>query len=132
MLKIIDVKTNQRIELIDITSRVNDLILKSAVKNGLCSLFVPHTTAGITINENADPSVKVDIINKFNSLIPANDNYTHIEGNSDSHIKSTIVGQTTNLIIDNSRIVLGTWQGIFFCEFDGPRNRKVYIKLING
>ena len=132
MLKILDVKTTQRVELIDITSRVSDLILKSAVKNGLCSLFVPHTTAGITINENADPSVKVDIINKFNSLIPANDNYTHIEGNSDSHIKSTIVGQTTNLIIDNSRIVLGTWQGIFFCEFDGPRNRKVYIKLING
>ncbi len=132
MLKILDVKTTQRVELIDITSRVNDLILKSAVKNGLCSLFVPHTTAGITINENADPSVKVDITGKFNSLIPAHDNYTHIEGNADSHIKSTITGQTTNLIIDNSMIVLGTWQGIFFCEFDGPRNRKVYIKIING
>ena len=132
MLKILDIKTTQRVELLDITSMVNDLILKSAVKNGLCSLFVPHTTAGVTINENADPSVKVDITEKFNSLIPAHDNYTHIEGNADSHIKSTIVGQTTNLIIDNSRIVIGTWQGIFFCEFDGPRNRKIYVKIING
>ena len=127
-----NINTSLKTELVDITQRVQKVATESKIKEGVVFIFVPHTTAGITINENADPSVKVDITGKFNSLIPAHDNYTHIEGNADSHIKSTIVGQTTNLIIDNSRIVLGTWQGIFFCEFDGPRNRKVYIKLING
>ena len=130
MFNVLDVKTSRRIEMIDITLKINSLLLKAGIKNGACLLFVPHTTAGITINENADPSVEADIIHKLDSLIPAHSGYTHAEGNSDSHIKSTVVGQSVNLIIDGGRIVLGTWQGIFFCEFDGPRDRKLYIKFI--
>ena len=130
MFKTLDIKTSHRVELIDVTAKVNSLIYESGIKDGICCLFTPHTTAGVTINENADPSVKVDIAYKLNSLIPAHNHYTHVEGNADSHIKSTIVGQSINLIIDGGIAVLGTWQGIFFCEFDGPRSRKLYIKLI--
>lgn len=132
MLKVLNVRTSHRVDLIDITSKIENLVSESNITEGICCLFVPHTTAGITVNENADPSVKVDIAYKLNSLVPAGDKYTHTEGNADSHIKSTITGSSINLIIENGRLVLGTWQGIYFCEFDGPRNRKVYIKFIKS
>ena len=130
MIKILNIKTSHRVELVDITAKVNSLISESGIKDGICCLFTPHTTAGVTINENADPSVRVDIAYKLNSLIPAHDHYTHTEGNADSHIKSSIIGSNINLIIDSGKLILGTWQGIFFCEFDGPRSRKLYVKLM--
>ena len=131
-MKILEIKTSQRIEFVDITDQISSLISSLKIKEGICCLFVPHTTAGITINENADPSVISDISYKLNQLIPPGDNCAHMEGNSDSHIKSSIIGPAINLIIENYRLVLGTWQGIFFCEFDGPRNRKMYIKIVKS
>jgi secondary thiamine-phosphate synthase enzyme len=130
MLETIKVTSAKRIEFIDITGKITNIIYKSGIKEGHCIILVPHTTAGVTINENADPDVTFDIMSKISKLIPQNENYAHIEGNSDAHIKSSLFGQTLNLIIDNGNIVLGTWQGIYFCEFDGPRNRKVHIKII--
>jgi secondary thiamine-phosphate synthase enzyme len=132
MFKSLIVKTSRRIEMIDITKNIEDIIISSNVKKGICCLFVPHTTAGITINENADPTVQLDINSKLSRLVPVDENYSHLEGNSDSHIKSVLVGQSINIIIDGGKPVLGTWQGIYFCEFDGPRNRKLFIKLIEG
>lgn len=132
MFESIGVKTSSRIEMIDITDKIAGHISKQNIKSGICCLFVPHTTAGITINENADFTVQLDINSKLSDLIIADDNYSHLEGNSDSHIKTTVVGSSLNIIIDNGRLVLGTWQGIYFCEFDGPRNRNLYIKLIEG
>jgi len=130
MLETIEIKSSKRIEFIDITDKINGIIAASKIKEGICFLNVPHTTAGITINENADSSVVYDILTKTNQLIPENNNYTHFEGNSDSHIKSSLFGQSLSIIIENNRALLGTWQGVFFCEFDGPRNRKVYIKIL--
>ena len=130
MFEIIDVKASQRMELVDITGKVKKIISDAGIQSGICCLSVPHTTAGITLNENADPTVKFDISSKLSSLIPAGEEYSHIEGNSDSHIKSSIMGQTLNLIIEDGSIMLGTWPGLYFCEFDGPRNRKLYIKVI--
>ena len=132
MFETINIKTSSRIELVDVTNKIASLISRQNISSGICCLFVPHTTAGITINENADPTVQLDINSKLNELIPAGNNYSHLEGNSDSHIKSTVVGSSLNIIIDNGKLVFGTWQGIYFCEFDGPRNRKLYIKLIKG
>jgi secondary thiamine-phosphate synthase enzyme len=132
MFESLNIKTSSRIEMVDITERIANLITRHNINSGICCLFVPHTTAGITINENADSSVQRDINSKLSNLIPAGDNYSHLEGNSDSHIKSTVVGSSLNIIIDKGRPVLGTWQGIYFCEFDGPRNRNLYIKLIEG
>jgi len=132
MFESIGVKTSSRIEMIDITDRITEYISRQNIKSGICCLFVPHTTAGITINENADFAVRLDINSKLSELIIADENYSHLEGNSDSHIKTTVVGSSLNIIIDNSRLVLGNWQSIFFCEFDGPRNRNLYIKLIEG
>lgn len=132
MFEFIDVKTYQRIEMVDITERLKRIISKASIESGICYLSVPHTTAGIMVNENADPSVKFDISSKLSKLIPAGEDYSHLEGNSDSHIKSSIIGTTLNLIIEDGSLVLGTWQGIYFCEFDGPRNRTLYIKIIKG
>jgi secondary thiamine-phosphate synthase enzyme len=132
MFESLNIKTSSRIEMVDITERIANLITRHNINSGICCLFVPHTTAGITINENADSSVQRDINSKLSDLVPAGDNYSHLEGNSDSHIKSTVVGSSLNIIIDKGRPVLGTWQGIYFCEFDGPRNRNLYIKLIEG
>lgn len=129
MLKSINVKTKTRTEFIDITSEVEKIINGSNVKNGVCYLYVPHTTAGITINEGADPSVVKDIQTTLNRLVPNNLNYSHTEGNSDAHIKSTLVGVSKVVPIDNGRLALGTWQSIFFCEFDGARNRTVIVKI---
>lgn len=129
MLEKLEIKTNKQIELIDITRRVKEVIGKSGVKSGICVVFVPHTTAGITINENADPDVVKDIIDTINKIVPFDAAYRHIEGNSPGHIKSSLFSSSLTLIIENGAI-LGTWQGIFFCEFDGPRTRKAFVKVI--
>ena len=126
----VSVKSTTRSEMIDITHFVQDEVLRSGTKEGICIVYVPHTTAGITINEGADPSVCEDIISKLTRLVPKNENYRHIEGNSDSHIKASLMGSSVTVIIENNSLVLGTWQKIFFCEFDGPRSRSVYIKIL--
>ncbi|MDY7036161.1 MAG: secondary thiamine-phosphate synthase enzyme YjbQ [Thermodesulfobacteriota bacterium] len=125
----INVKTRTRNELVDITSSVQKEVSKIRPENGICIIFVPHTTAGITINEGADPAVCRDIISTLNDLVPAKAGYLHMEGNADSHIKASLMGSSISVIVENGRLVLGTWQKIFFCEFDGPRARKVHIKF---
>jgi secondary thiamine-phosphate synthase enzyme len=124
------VKTSSRTEMIDITRSVQEAVKKSKVVDGICMIFVPHTTAAVTINENADPSVSHDILMELNKIVPFEDHYRHTEGNSPAHIKASLVGPSLTVLIESGKIILGTWQGIFFCEFDGPRNRKVYIKVI--
>jgi secondary thiamine-phosphate synthase enzyme len=124
------ISSSKRIEMIDITARVQEIVSNSKIKDGIIFLFVPHTTAGITINENADASVQKDIINKLNQIVPENDDYLHQEGNSDSHIKASLFSNENFIFIENGRLKLGTWQGIYFCEFDGPRKRKVFYKII--
>jgi secondary thiamine-phosphate synthase enzyme len=130
MIKELSVRTSSRVELIDITDLVQDVISKSGIKSGLCCVYVPHTTAGITINENADPSVRKDIIKELNKIIPLEDNYSHLEGNAAAHIKASLVGFSQNIFFEEKRLILGTWQGIYFCEFDGPRSRRIYVKII--
>ena len=125
----LSINTKKRSEFIDITSKIESLVKDSKIEQGICILFCPHTTAGLTINENADPSVKKDIINHLQELVPQGKGYSHLEGNSDSHIKASLMGSSLNIIIKNNRLVLGTWQGIYFCEFDGPRNREVYVYI---
>jgi secondary thiamine-phosphate synthase enzyme len=128
----ITVKTSSKIEMIDITRQVQDIVQHSKVTHGICIVFVPHTTAAITINENADPAVCKDIIGELSKIIPLEDNYRHIEGNSAAHIKATLTGSSQTVIIEKGELQLGTWQSLFFCEYDGPLNRKAYIKVING
>ena len=125
----ISVKTRSRIDMVDITASVQKELSKAGVDDGFCVVYVPHTTAGVTINEGADPAVCHDIITKLNEMVPPNAGYRHMEGNSDSHIKASIMGSSVTVMIENNRLVLGTWQKIFFCEFDGPRSRKVYVKM---
>jgi secondary thiamine-phosphate synthase enzyme len=129
---ILSVKTSSKTELSDITSKINKLVKASGVSEGLCMLYVPHTTAGITINESADPSVRSDILMVLNQVIPWDANYKHLEGNSPAHVKSTLVGASELVAIENSALVLGTWQGLFFCEFDGPRTRKVHVRILEA
>lgn len=124
----INVKTSSRIEMVDITSSVQREISKAGVEDGLCLVYVPHTTAGITINEGADPAVCRDILDKLNELVPPGLGYRHTEGNADSHIKASLMGSSVSVIVEDGRLVLGAWQKIFFCEFDGPRSRRAYIK----
>ena len=124
------VETHQREEMLDITHLVQKAVSDSGHDTGMVYCFVPHTTAGITINENADPDVKRDILYKLNKEIPQSDNYHHSEGNADAHIKASLMGFSQQVLFENKRLVLGTWQGIYFCEFDGPRRRKVLIKVI--
>ena len=128
---ILSVKTSSKTELIDITSKVAKWVKDSGVSEGLCMLYVPHTTAAVTINESADPSVRGDIMMVLNQIIPWDANYKHLEGNSPAHIKSTLVGASELVAIENGSLVLGTWQGLFFCEFDGPRTRKVHVRIID-
>jgi secondary thiamine-phosphate synthase enzyme len=128
----ISVKTNSRTELIDLTTKVQAVVNKAKVKDGVCFLFCPHTTAGLTINENADPSVQQDIVNTLSRVIPQGRDYTHSEGNSDSHIKSSLLGSSLSIFIETGELCLGTWQGIYFCESDGPRQREVWIKLVGS
>lgn len=130
MLYTESVKTGRRNEFVDVTSVVADRIKKSGVKSGLCVVYVPHTTAAVTINENADPSVKADILSQLEKLVPYGAGYSHMEGNADSHIKASTIGPSVQIIIEGGKPVLGTWQGIFFCEFDGPRSRRLHIKII--
>ncbi len=128
-MKQINVSTRSRTELVDITSQVQGVVAESGVRDGVCHVYVPHTTAGVTINENADPSVREDILMELNKTIPLQDNYKHLEGNAAAHIKATIVGSSETVLVEGGRLVLGTWQGLFFCEFDGPRSRRVLIKI---
>jgi len=128
-VKQINVSTRSRTELVDITSQVQGVVGESGVRDGVCHVYVPHTTAGVTINENADPSVREDILMELNKTIPLQDNYKHLEGNAAAHIKATIVGSSETVLVEGGRLVLGTWQGLFFCEFDGPRSRRVLIKI---
>lgn len=125
----ITVKSKSRTEFIDITSDIQRAVASSGVLQGHCLVYVPHTTAAVTINENADPSVPVDILSILNSIITWEADYRHLEGNSAAHVKSTLVGATEWIPIESGRLVLGTWQGIFFCEFDGPRTRKVHVSF---
>ncbi len=126
----ISVRTSRRIDLVDITEQVQAIVSKNKIKEGICFIFAPHTTAGLTINENADPSVKRDILNTLNKLAPAGAGYSHTEGNADAHIKSSILGQSLSVFIKDNQLCLGTWQGIFFAEGDGPRQREVWIKIV--
>ena len=130
MLKHLTVKTRSRTELVNITDEVKDLVRATNISNGLCYLAVLHTTAGITVNEGADPAVQRDIAFFLNKLVPQDPYFTHSEGNSDAHIKSSLVGTSLTLIIDNARLVLGTWQAVYLCEFDGPRERKIALKIV--
>jgi len=132
MRKEISVATRATSELIDITKSVQAAVTSSKVESGLCLLYVPHTTCAICINENADPTVKTDIIRTLQALIPRDGDYDHAEGNSDAHVKSSIMGSSRFLFIESCRLVLGTWQGIYLCEFDGPRSRKVSLKIIDA
>lgn len=129
MVKYVTIKSRTRSELINITDQVQEMVRSAKVNNGICYLFVMHTTAGITVNEGADPAVQRDIINFLNKLVPNDPYFTHAEGNSDAHIKSALVGASQHIFINNSRLVLGTWQAIYFCEFDGPRERKIAVKI---
>lgn len=131
-MKLINLKSLKREEFIDITHLVSKEVEEAKIKNGVCILSSLHTTAGLTINENSDPSVVKDILATFKKMVPNDAKYSHSEGNSDAHIKTSLTGTSLNLIIRNGELVLGTWQGIYFCEFDGPRSRKVVIQLING
>jgi len=126
----ISLKSRSRNEFVNITQEVQNVVNKSGIKDGICHIFVPHTTAGVTINEAADPDVVEDIQRQLDKIAPADGNYRHAEGNSDAHIKASITGSSQAVFIENGRLRLGTWQGIFFCEFDGPRNRKVWVKIM--
>lgn len=131
MVRYINVKSRTRTEFIDITDKVQEVLKETGIVSGVCFLFVPHTTAGITINEGADPSVQRDIQTLLNKLVPFEGDYHHREGNSSAHIKASVIGISQQVLIEEGRLVLGTWQSVFFCEFDGPRHRRVALKFIS-
>jgi secondary thiamine-phosphate synthase enzyme len=126
------IRTHSRTEFLDITEKVHEIVQGSKIQSGMAVVFIPHTTAAVTINENADPSVQHDILADLNRLVPLSGPYQHTEGNSAAHIKSSLVGPSEMVIIDKGHLALGTWQGLYFCEFDGPRTRKVWVKIIPG
>jgi secondary thiamine-phosphate synthase enzyme len=130
MVEKLHVKTSAKTELVDITGSIQGVVQKTGVKDGVCFVFVPHTTAAVTINENADPSVPKDILMELNKIVPFQDRYQHGEGNSAAHIKASLMGFSQVVFVESGRLVLGTWQGLFFCEFDGPRTREVYVKVV--
>jgi secondary thiamine-phosphate synthase enzyme len=130
MFETLTVRTGGRTEFLDLTGRIQAAVQESGVQEGLCHLFVPHTTAAVTINENADPSVKADILLVLNKIISDREPYRHSEGNSPAHIKASLIGPQLTLLVSGGRLVLGTWQGIYFCEFDGPRNRRLHVKVV--
>jgi secondary thiamine-phosphate synthase enzyme len=130
MIRYINVKSNRKSEFIDITGKVEEELKDTGIKNGICYLYVPHTTAAVTINEGADPSVKTDILNTLERLVPKDANYRHLEGNSDAHVKSSVVGVSLYVPVEDGKLVLGTWQSVYFCEFDGPRHRRVALKAV--
>jgi secondary thiamine-phosphate synthase enzyme len=131
-MKTITIRTRERCQLVDITSEVKAAVRESQVQSGLCVVFCPHTTGAITINENADPDVVRDLVMAFEKVAPPDWPYRHGEGNSDAHLKSALVGASEHLLIEGGALVLGTWQGIYFCEFDGPRSRQVHIQVLRG
>lgn len=131
MIQTFQVKTTTQTEFIEITHSVQEAVQKTGMRDGICLIFIPHTTAAVTINENADPSVVQDIVMELNKIVPFKDQYRHMEGNSPAHIKASLVGCSEIVFVESGKLVLGTWQGIFFCEFDGPRNRKVHVKMIS-
>jgi secondary thiamine-phosphate synthase enzyme len=130
MLYPVEISTHARTELVDITDEIRKAIKKSGVKSGTCIIYIPHTTAAVTINENYDPSVCEDIVVTLNRLVPHNTRYSHTEGNADAHIKAAIIGSTRTVFFEDGKILFGTWQGIFFCEFDGPRRRRILVKIL--
>ena len=129
---ILSVKTRSKTEFIDITSDIKSVVKQAGIDQGICMLYVPHTTAGITINESADPSVQSDVLMVLNQMVPWDADYRHLEGNSPAHVKSSLVGPSELIAIEDGALVFGTWQGIFFCEFDGPRNRKVHVRIMEA
>ena len=132
MLYRIRVNTRARVEFQDITPRIKDTVESSDIQSGVCHVFVPHTTAGITINEHADPSVVEDITAQLEAIIPQHNNYRHLEGNAPAHIKASLIENSETLLVESGNLVLGTWQGIFLCEFDGPRNRTILVQVMPG
>ncbi|MCD6117101.1 YjbQ family protein [bacterium] len=132
MIQKLSINTTARTQLLNVTNLIEDVLDKSGVKEGLCILWVPHTTAGVTINENADPDVVRDILSETEKMIPFEHGYLHREGNSAAHIKSSLFGPSLTLIVSEARLVLGTWQSVYFCEFDGPRNRRMIVKIIEA
>ncbi|MFH0914357.1 MAG: secondary thiamine-phosphate synthase enzyme YjbQ [Chloroflexota bacterium] len=130
MIPRLAIKTRSKVEFLDITSRIREAVSASKAESGVCYLFVPHTTAAITVNEHADPSVTDDITRQLETIAPEHLNYLHSEGNAPAHVKASLVGSSLNLFIDKGELVLGTWQGVFFCEFDGPRSRDLLVKVV--
>ena len=128
-MKTLDIRTNAREEMIDLTPEIEASVAASGVENGLCTVFVPHTTAGITVNENADPDVREDLLAALRRAVPDDIPYMHGEGNSPAHVKASLVGSSITVIVEGGRLRLGTWQGIHLCEFDGPRSRKVWLRI---
>jgi len=130
-MKKLNIRTGKKNEIIDLTDDIKRLVDSSGIKSGICMVFCPHTTAGLTINEVYDPSVKTDLLFSLEKMSPVYKEFRHAEGNSDAHVKSSIIGCSLNLVINDEKLVLGQWQGLFFVEFDGPRNREVFVKLIS-
>jgi secondary thiamine-phosphate synthase enzyme len=128
----LSIKTNAQTEMIDVTSLVARQVSEGGVQDGLCMVFVPHTTAAVTINESADPAVRQDILMVLNRIVPWKAAYRHMEGNSPAHLKTSIIGSSETIAVEAGRLVLGTWQGIFLCEFDGPRTRKLDVRLFQA
>lgn len=128
----IEVRTGRHTEMQDITGAVQKIVTDAGIKDGICTIFIPHTTAAVTINENADPDVVRDFTMEIDKIVPWEDGYHHMEGNSAAHLKSSMIGFSEQVLIEDGRLVLGTWQGIYFCEYDGPRRRKVYVKIMEG
>ncbi len=131
-MKTFKVKTHSRAEFVDVTGTVQHAVAQSGVSDGLCYVYVPHTTAGITINESADPAVQADILDKLEELAPRSHRYRHLEGNADSHIKASLMGSSAMIPIESGRLTLGTWQAIYFCEFDGPRSRSLLVQVVSS
>ena len=126
------VRTTSHTQMVDITGQVQKIVTESGVRDGFCVVFVPHTTAAVTINENADPDVQTDFMKEINKIVPWEDGYRHMEGNSAAHLKSSMMGFSETIIIEQGRLLLGTWQGIYFLEYDGARSRRVYVKIMEG
>jgi secondary thiamine-phosphate synthase enzyme len=132
MIHTLSVRTSRRLEMVDLTGQIQELVRQSGVEEGVCHVFAAHTTAGLTINENADPSVQADILMILNKIISDREAYRHREGNAPAHIKTSLMGPNLTVLVSNRSLVLGTWQGVFLCEFDGPRTRQVHVKIMAG
>ena len=132
MLIKLDVHTSKHTQMVDITHLIRKAVADSGVSDGICTVFIPHTTAAVTINENADPDVVRDFTTEIDKIVPLEDGYHHMEGNSAAHLKASMIGFSEQIIVDGGKLVLGTWQGIYFCEFDGPRRRNVYVKVMGS